>query len=219
MQINKKTGEIFIYDIIGQDFWGEGITDKAVIQALADIGNQRVTVRINSPGGDANQGISIFNALRRHAPGVDTVVDSLAASAASVIALAGENRTVALGGKFMIHRAMTFAFGNSHDLSQGVNVLKKYDDSQVDIYSQFMPEKTRDEIYSMMVAETWFDGAESVAVGLATAQSGVMAQYAPVASWFRHPPAAMLQREQEAKQERFIKRQAARATSWYIPTR
>jgi hypothetical protein len=106
LQVNNKTNELLIYDVIGEDWFGGGITAKNVIAALDEFGGKRVTVRINSPGGVADEGIAIYNALKRYEGRVDTVIDSIAASAASVIALAGEKRTTSEGGRWMIHRAM-----------------------------------------------------------------------------------------------------------------
>ena len=149
MLIDKETGEIFVYGPIGGSFFEEGITSQLVIQALGVMGNKRVTVRINSPGGVADEGIAIFNALKRHKAGVDTVVDSIAASAASVIALAGESRTTAKGGRWMIHRALTFAIGNYSEMLKVGNTLKKYDERLVEIYGGHM-DATPDEIESLI---------------------------------------------------------------------
>ena len=192
MLIDKETGEIFVYGPIGGSFFEEGITSQLVIQALGVMGNKRVTVRINSPGGVADEGIAIFNALKRHKAGVDTVVDSIAASAASVIALAGESRTTAKGGRWMIHRALTFAIGNYSEMLKVANTLKKYDESLVEIYGGHM-DATPDEIESLMDAETWYTGSEAISAGLATAD-GLQLDNAPepaVASWFRHAPEAV----------------------------
>ena len=186
MLVNKTTGEIFVYDAIGADWFGGGITASAVIEALDLIGNKRATVRINSPGGVADEGIAIYNALRRHKAGVDTVVDSLAASAASLVAIAGENRTIAKGGRVMVHRALTVAVGNSVEMQKIASILDTYDRSLVEIYSQYFPKDT--DVMGLMTEETWYTAEEAVAAGLATGLEAKDAIEPNVAAWFRRPP-------------------------------
>jgi ATP-dependent protease ClpP protease subunit len=188
MLVDRNSGEIFVYDVIGGDMFGEGITTEAVMVALDSLGGKRARIRINSPGGNADTGIAIYNALRRYKWGVDTVVDSLAASAASIIALAGENRYTATGGRWMIHRAMGLAFGNVDDIAGYITMLNKYDDSIVEIYSEHIG-KTESEIRSMLAAETWFTTDEAIAVGLSTAKETTDAIKPNVANWFKNAPA------------------------------
>lgn len=192
MLIDKQTKEIFVYGPIGGSFWDDGITAELMIAALSEMEGERVTVRINSPGGVADEGIAIYNALKRHKGGVDTVVDSVAASAASIIALAGESRTTAKGGKWMIHRALTLAIGNYSEMLKVANTLKKYDESLVEIYGEYMSAGP-EEIESMMDAETWYTGGEAIEAGLGTADDLELAhQPEPaVASWYRHAPASV----------------------------
>ena len=85
----------------------------SVSDALESLDGGRATVRINSPGGSADEGIAIYNTLKRYAGGVDTINEALAASAASVIFLAGETRTMSAGSRLMIHRALTIEIGNA----------------------------------------------------------------------------------------------------------
>jgi len=190
MLVDKQSGEIFLYQPIGADFFGEGITGENVILALDSLGGKRATVRINSPGGDAFEGIAIYNALRRHQGGVDVVIDSLAASAASIIALAGENRTSAKGSMWMIHEAMSFAFGNKSEVRKTLAMLEAGDKTLVSIYRDAM-KKPDEEIESMMSAETWFTADEALAAGLATKTEGQANQPAKVANWFKNAPQAM----------------------------
>jgi ATP-dependent Clp protease protease subunit len=192
LKVNAKAGEIFIYDTIGADWFGGGITALSVINALEEIGPQtRATIRINSPGGVADEGIAIYNALKRHEGGVDTVVDSLAASAASIIALAGENRSTAKGGRWMIHRALTFAIGNAADMQKAVEVLTTYDESLVSIYKEYM-DATDEEIMALLDAETWYTADAAIEAGLSTGKAEATEAEPMVASWFRNAPAALL---------------------------
>jgi ATP-dependent protease ClpP protease subunit len=187
LKVNASLGEIYIYDTIGKDWFGGGIDSKQVIDALNELGGKRALVRINSPGGVADEGIAIFNALKRYHGGVDTVVDALAASAASVIALAGESRLTAPGARWMIHRAMTVSVGNAEDMRKAADVLQAYDDSLVEIYSQYMPEGQ--DILALMTEETWFTSESAIEAGLSNGTvASVEMPAAMNAAWFKHVP-------------------------------
>jgi ATP-dependent Clp protease protease subunit len=190
MLVDKKSGELFLYAPIGADFYGEGITAETVILALDSLGGKRAIVRINSPGGSVFDGIAIYNALKRYPGGVDTVVDSVAASIASVIALAGETRTTATGGLWMIHRAMAFAMGNAEDIQKVLSMCESGDRAIIDVYKGAMG-KSEDEILALMSAETWFTASEAVAAGLSTASEGETKGQPKVAAWYRNAPKAL----------------------------
>lgn len=187
MLVDKASGEIFLYQPIGADFFGEGITGETVIQALDAIGSKRAIVRINSPGGSVFDGIAIYNALKRHPGGVDVIIDSLAASIASVIALAGETRTSAKGSMWMIHEAMSFAFGNKSEVRKTLAMLEAGDKTLISIYRDAI-KKTDEEIEALMSAETWFTAEESLDIGLSTKIEGSSKQSPVVANWFRNAP-------------------------------
>lgn len=191
MLVDKQSGEIFLYQPIGADFFGEGITGESVILALDQLGGKRATVRINSPGGSVFDGIAIYNALKRYDGGVDVVVDSLAASIASIIALAGETRTSAKGSMWMIHRAMAFAFGNQEEIQKTLAMLEAGDKTIVSIYADTMTGKTPKQIEQLMSAETWFTADEAVAIGLATKTDGESKKPPQAAAWFRNAPQAL----------------------------
>ncbi len=192
--LNKEDGTMTINGVIGEDWYGGGITSAMVQQASDEMKNTRLTVRINSPGGVADEGIAIYNILRRHPGGVDTVIESLAASAASVIALAGNKRTTLRGGRWMIHKAMTIAIGNSEDMQQVAKMLDTYDRSLVDIYGKAITGKSSDEIMQLLGDETWYTGEESVAAGLSTGYDDEdESDMEPMnAAWFSKAPAALL---------------------------
>lgn len=193
MLVDKQSGEIFLYQPIGADFFGEGITGDSVIQALDTLAGKRAIVRINSPGGSMWDGIAIYNALRRYPGGVDVIIDSVAASIASIIALAGETRTSAKGSMWMIHRAMSFAFGNQEEVRKTLAMLETGDKTLVNIYSEVMKDKNASEIESMMSAETWFTADEAVAIGLATKTDGASKQPPAAAAWFKNAPQSLYQ--------------------------
>lgn len=185
---NAVKNELIIDGPIGVDWTGEGISASMVRDAIAS-STGRITVRVNSPGGAADEGIAIYNVLKGSKFGCDTICDSLAASAASIIFLAGDNRTMLAGSKLMIHRALTVEIGNSVQMRKTADVLDVYDESLVEIYSEYMNE-TREDILNMMTEETWISPEEAVRSGLATnyASNKKTTKKAAAAAWFKNPP-------------------------------
>lgn len=156
--------ELFIYDVI-DPWWG--VSANAVVRALRDIKGD-VTVRINSPGGDAFDGIAIYNALKRHAEkGKVTVeVDGLAASAASIIAMAGDQIIVAKGAMLMIHCAWSFTIGDAGEHEKRASMLSKLDTQIAGVYAA-RSKKSEAECLELMQDETWMGADEAVELGFA----------------------------------------------------
>lgn len=159
---------ITMYDMIGSDGWSEGVTAKRVSAALRSIGERDVTVMINSPGGDFFEGLAIYNLLREHAHKVTVKVVGLAASAASVIAMAGDEIQVAKSGFLMIHNAWSVVIGNRHDLRSAADVMEQFDASMAGLYSAAAGISAADAA-KLMDAETWMGGQAAVDAGFATA--------------------------------------------------
>ena len=170
IEVLNETNEILLTGIVGDGWDEDPITTKGVSKALKGFGANAVTVRINSPGGAADEGIAIYNLLKNHSGEVTTINDSLAASAASVIFLGGSKRLMGDGSRVMIHRAMGVAFGNSDELRKTLQALEAYDASLLDIYSQYLLNDDRPAIEAMLSAETWFDIDGAIESGLATAR-------------------------------------------------
>lgn len=163
----EKDRTISVYDVIGQDFWtGEGVTAKRIAAALRAIGKGPVTVNINSPGGDLFEGFAIYNLLRDHDGEVTVKVLGLAASAASVIAMAGDTIQVSRASFLMIHNTWVTAIGNRNDLHETAEFLEPFDRAMADIYSSRTGLDT-DDVTAMMDAETWMGGAEAIGKGFA----------------------------------------------------
>ncbi|HSH42872.1 MAG TPA: head maturation protease, ClpP-related, partial [Arenicellales bacterium] len=119
---------ISVYDVIGQDFWtGEGVTAKRIAGALRHMGEGPVTVNVNSPGGDMFEGIAIYNLLREHPGEVTIKVLGLAASAGSVIAMAGDTIQMSRASFMMIHNAWVIAMGNRHELREIADFMEPFD--------------------------------------------------------------------------------------------
>ncbi|GBQ96471.1 peptidase S14 ClpP [Acetobacter nitrogenifigens DSM 23921 = NBRC 105050] len=156
--------EILLYDEIG--FWG--VTAKDFVQMLAQAGDGDLVVRINSPGGDVFDGLAIFAALQAHSGAVSVVVDGLAASIASVIALSASTVTMAENAFLMIHNAWGAVVGNRNDMSETAAILAKVDGQLASLYAQ-KTGQTPDAMSQLMNAETWFTAQEARDIGFADA--------------------------------------------------
>lgn len=165
---DEKDNTISVLGAIGQDFFGEGVTARRISAALRSIGERDVVVNINSPGGDFFEGLAIYNLLREHKGEVTVKVLGIAASAASVIAMAGDRLEVPRAGFLMIHNTWVMAMGDRHDLREFADLLEPFDNAAAGIYSarSGLDEKT---IGKMMDKETWIGGADAVEKGLADA--------------------------------------------------
>ncbi|MBV6436749.1 MAG: ATP-dependent Clp protease proteolytic subunit [Anaerolineae bacterium] len=158
---------IGIYDVIGYDYWtGEGVTAKRVAGALRALGKGPVTVNVNSPGGDLFEGLAIYSLLREHDGEVTVRVLGLAASAASVIAMAGDQVQIARAGFLMIHNAWVVAIGNRHDLRDTAETMEPFDVAMADIYAARTGEQVK-AMAKLMDAETWIGGSAAVEQGFA----------------------------------------------------
>ncbi|MFG1417024.1 head maturation protease, ClpP-related [Xanthobacter sp. V0B-10] len=127
---------VSIYDVIGQDYWtGEGFTAKKMAGILRGIGASPVTVNVNSPGGDMFEGLAIYNLLAEHPARVTVKVMGIAASAASVIAMAADDLLMGTGSMLMIHRAWGVVVGNRNDFADAADKFDTFDRSMAAIYS------------------------------------------------------------------------------------
>lgn len=159
-----------MYGPIGPDFWEpeNAITAKSVMSQLADISGD-VTVRISSGGGDVYEGIDIMTALQNHDGKVTVIVESLAASAASFIAVGGADRVLMRpSSELMVHRAWTLTEGNADDARKTLADLERQDNKLAAIYAAKAGGEIHDWLEAMS-AETWYTAEEAVAAGLADA--------------------------------------------------
>lgn len=164
----KGEAEILIHEEIGADWYGDGLTSRRFVSDLAKLGEdvKVLRVRINSPGGSVTDGVGIYNALRSHGARIDVVVEGLAASIASVIAMAGDNIAMLAGSLMMIHSPWTFAMGSAEDMRETADVLDKFEDALIDIYAK-RTGKSHDDLKALLAAETWMNGEEAVDAGFA----------------------------------------------------
>ncbi|EGT5184267.1 Clp protease ClpP [Cronobacter sakazakii] len=157
---------ISIFDVIGADYWGEGVTASRIAGALRSLNGADVTVNINSPGGDMFEGLAIYNLLREYDGKVTVKVLGLAASAASIIAMAGDEVQIGRGAFLMIHNCWVYAMGNRHDLAQIAADMAPFDKAMSDIY-QARSGLDSTTIDKMMDGETYIGGSEAVEKGFA----------------------------------------------------
>lgn len=159
--------EILLYDEIG--YWG--ITAKDFVLALAKAGNGPLTVRINSPGGNVFDGVAIYNTIKNHPAPVTVVVDGMAASVASVIAMAGSSIVMNQASMLMIHNCWSLCVGNRFDMRATANTQEKIDTTIAAIYAAQMQKWGRpsDGVQALMDAETYFTADEAKSAGLVDA--------------------------------------------------
>ena len=157
--------EVLIYSEIDASGWW-GISAEAFARDLAPYAGRSLRVRVNSPGGDVFDGVAIYNTLLQHDGEVEVVVEGVAASAASFIALAGDRLVMMRSATMMIHDASTIVWGNAADLVEVAAVLDQVSTTIADMYTR-RAGGTVDEWRARMRAETWFTAAQAVDIGLA----------------------------------------------------
>jgi len=155
--------DVFVYDEIGGSF---GVDATELVMAINDITSDQINVRINSPGGSVFDAIAIYNSLVKHPANVTTYVDALAASAASIIAMGGNECVMMVGSQMMIHDALGSLMGNAADFNDMADFLGKQSTNIASIYANKAGGDI-EEWRARMLAETWLFAAEAVDIGLA----------------------------------------------------
>lgn len=166
---DEKCAEILIYDMIGTDFWGDGVSPKAFINELREIEktHKNLNIRINSPGGFVHDGFTIYNALKQSSLNIEAYIDGLAASAAAFIPMAASKIHIPKSAEMMIHNAWGMIVGTALDMRKEAAHVESLDSMIADIFA----EKTgRDKaaIVEMMNKETWMNGERAVELGFAS---------------------------------------------------
>lgn len=158
---------ITIFDVIGSDPWtGGGFTATRMAGILRSLGPKPLSVEINSPGGDMFDGIAIYNMLKEHPAEVTVKVYGLAASAASVIAMAGDTVEMGAGAFIMIHNAWGAVIGNQNDQRNAADLFAQFDAAMADIYAA-RTGLAADKIAKMMDAETFIGAKDAIDMGFA----------------------------------------------------
>jgi ATP-dependent protease ClpP protease subunit len=153
---------VYVYDYIG---WF-AVEAEAFVRELAAVTAPTIHVRINSPGGNVFDGSAIYNALRAHPSRIVVHIDGVAASIASIIALAGDEIRIAEGGWYMIHNPFMVAIGDAAEMRKMAELLDKIRAQLAGIYAR-RTGRELEEIYELMDAESWFGAEEAVEAGFA----------------------------------------------------
>lgn len=165
-----KTIDIDIYGVVtnGKSWWDDDTGASNVIDQLRNLDEtQDIVLHINSVGGEVSAGVSIYNRLRALRNKKSVIIEGLAASIASVIAMAGDEIHMALGSEMMIHNPSSYAFGEADDFEKAAESLRKTKESLIDIYEQ-RTGLSRDELATMMDNETWLTAKEAKEKGFCT---------------------------------------------------
>lgn len=192
IKVNKKTGQIYLYGVVGAEDFGGDFVESDVIDALAAIDGKPAVVHINSPGGSVDVGIAIHSLLKAYEPGVKVVNDAMCASIATVIAMAADVRQTTIGSRWMIHRVRGGAFGTVSDIEQRIVQMKAYDAATESIYANALA-IDQEQLATMLDAESWFSADDAVKYGLATEKIGSKATAKPkIAAWFKNVPEELI---------------------------
>lgn len=164
--LDENTAELTLYGEISDiSWWGDEVTPKQFkedLDALGDI--DTLNVYINSPGGDVFAGQAIYSILKRHKATINVYVDGLAASIASLIAMAGDKVIMPANAMMMVHNPWTFAYGNANDFRKLADDMDKIRDSMVVAYES-RSALTTDEIIELLDAETWLSAEDCLEYG------------------------------------------------------
>lgn len=168
-EIRKAQGDttvIYIYDIIGQDWFGEGVTAKQFVRDIDAISTPKIDIRINSPGGDVFDGFAIYNAIARHEAETTAYIDGAAFSAAAYIPMGADQIKIAESAQMMIHNPWSIVLGEADDMRKEADILEKLGGDIADIMAA-RADADPGDVRAKMAAETWFSAQEAVEYGLA----------------------------------------------------
>lgn len=163
---NEERAELYLYGEIASTVdWGDEITPQAMKEALDELNGRPLDIYINSGGGEVFAGQAIYTILKRYSGRKTVHIDGIAASIASVIAMAGDHIVMPNNAMMMIHKAWSICVGNSENMAKMANDLVKLDSVIAGVYAEKTGKET-DEIQAMMTDETWFTAAEAAEYGL-----------------------------------------------------
>ena len=166
INVDDDTAELLLYGTIAENksWWGDEVTPKQFVNDLKALGDKKeITVRINSGGGDVFAANAIYTALKDNAAKIITKIDGIAASAATIVAMAGDIIKIPAGAYMMIHNPAFSTWGSytSEELIKMSETLKTIKEGIISVYIQ-RTGKTREELSNLMDAETWYTGEEAV---------------------------------------------------------
>lgn len=177
---------LFLNGVIAEDSWFDDEVSPQVFKGELESGDGDITVWINSPGGDCIAAARIYNMLKEYPHNVTVKIDGLAASAASVIAMAGDKVMMSPVAMVMIHNPATLAYGDTAEMKKTMDMLSEVKESIINAY-EIKTQLSRTKIAHLMDAETWMNANKAVELGFA---DGIMERGAN--SDMEVAPAAML---------------------------
>lgn len=230
MSADEKSADVFIYGEIVSYQWDDSDTTassfKKELDGLGDV--SAINLYINSPGGSVFEGVAIHNMLKRHKAAVTVHVDALAASIASVIAMAGDKVVMPKNSMLMIHNPWTFAMGNAAELRKVADDLDRIGGSAFQTYIQKAGNKlSEDKLQEMLDAETWLSADEAYDFGLcdmveeenqmaASVSEEMFAKYKNVPKQIVNQQEIQITAEEMAQRQRII--EESKANQAYLTT-
>ena len=193
---STEPAEVFIYDQIGSSFWDDGVTPSSLIdeiKALKLKDSDALSVRINSPGGNMFDGNTIYNYLRSIKQTIDVTIDGMAASAASIIAMAGDTIRMPENSFLMIHNPWMVVAGDSQVMRKTADDLDIMRDGAIKTYLERTGDNlSRDELVTMLDDETWLGADRAVELGFADevlepVRAAALAKF-KLGDYFEHVP-------------------------------
>lgn len=163
-EVTERT--LFLNGTIAEESWFDDEVSPKIFKDELNGGDGDITVWINSPGGDCVAAAQIYNMLRDYKGNVTVKVDGIAASAASVIAMAGDKVLMSPVSMLMIHNPMTVAYGSSDEMQKAIEMLSSVKDSIVNAY-EIKTGLSRAKLSHLMDSETWMDANKAVELGFA----------------------------------------------------
>lgn len=212
-------GELILYGTVGDDLWGEGFTSRQVVDALAGVNREEdITVRINSGGGYVDEGVGIYSSLVAHKGKVTVMVDGIAASAASLIAMAGDEIVMRRGSTMMIHDPSMITIGTADDHAKSIEELGVYVENFSSIYAD-RSGKDRDAVRADMRDEVWFTAEKAVEAGYADRVDEARAERPTMFAFhlYKNAPRAIMSQANTSGPSKATRKAAASAASSRIP--
>lgn len=191
--LKNKSAKILIYDRIGTNFWGEGVSAKQLVKDIQALDVNTIKVHINSPGGNVFDGNAIYNALVAHKATIEVKIDGIAASIASVVAMSGESVEMPENAMMMVHNPQGGVVGSAIDMRKIADALDKVKLGLVAAYRDKSGLKD-DEVSGLMDDETWITAQEAIDYGFADKMTARVAIQANIEdfSQFKNVPADFL---------------------------
>lgn len=214
-QIKAQADEahIYLYDVIGEMF---GIGSGKFVADLNQLDGKSLTLHINSPGGDTFDGIKMANAVRAYPGRVTCVIEGLAASAATLVALGADKVLMNESSMFMIHNSWTLCIGNADDFKKQASLLAKIDQQVLQSYVS-KTGKDPDMIRNWMAQETWFTQKEALDTGFC---DGFVKSSSENIAWdlssYEHAPQAHLKQSDPDQEMRLHRAQSERKLKMFL---